>query len=54
MPLFVVFISSIKRPVVLGKRMFAIKNVRLYNNHKILKGGQSYGKQRSSRKMAIS
>lgn len=55
MPFFMLLFNiSIKRPAALGKRMFAIKNVRLYNNYKRFKGGQSYGKQRSSRKMAIS
>lgn len=48
------FNFSIKRPAVLGKRMFAIKNVRLYNNYKIHKGGQYYGKQCAARKVALS
>lgn len=38
------FKFSIKRHVALYKRMFAIGNVRLYNNYKIRKGGQYYGK----------
>jgi hypothetical protein len=33
------FNFSIKRPAVLGKRMFAIKNVRLYNDYKTIKEG---------------
>ena len=48
------FNFSIKRPVFLGKRMFAIENVRLYNNYKIHKGGQYYGKQCAARKVALS
>lgn len=47
------FNFSIKRPVFLGKHMFAIKNVRLYNNYKRFKGGQPYGKQCPARKMAL-
>lgn len=33
------FNFSIKRPVFLGKHMFAIKNVRLYNDYKTIKEG---------------